>query len=162
MSGPMTSMLSQHRAALVTLFGSVPEVGLVHPEEPYAKTQAAFQALYQWTDPASGEKQVRGWFLHRLRTLEQELGVGRVMNVHTWRIRGFMTLESLTSGQVFDELIESMRDAFRADPTLGGVAQPGPVGQPGGVQVVESGPVVFSGVLCHSAQLELKTWSFPS
>ena len=158
----MSSILAAHRAALATLLSGVDGAGLVHLEEPYAKTQAAFQALYQWANPATGEKQVRGWFLHRLRTQEQELGVGRVMNVHTWRVRGFMALLPPASGQAFDELIESMRDAFRADPTLGGVAQPGPVGQPSGVQVVESGPVVFSGVLCHSAQLELKTWSFPS
>lgn len=156
----MSSVVHAHRQALVALFSAVPNIGLVHPEEPYAKSQTDFQALYQWVDPVNGKKQIRGWFVHRQRSQEMELGVGRVMNVHTWRLRGFLSLQPPGSGQVFDELIEALRDAFRADPILGGVAQPGPVGQPSGVQVMESLPVVFSGVLCHGAQLELKTWAF--
>lgn len=153
------SVLQLHRIAIVDMLEAVAGIGIVHPEEPYAKTQAAFQAAYQWEQP-DGSKQLRGWFLRRTGTSEVTLGVGRVLNSFNWRIQGFMALQTPGSGIEFDELVESIRKAFRNDETLGGVAQPGPLNKPTGVQVVDSSPVMFAGVLCHGAALQLQTYAY--
>lgn len=155
----MTSILQTHRAALVAQIAAVPAVGVVHDSEPYGRTEAKFQALYAYT-PAGGAKQVRGWFVRRTGTRERELGLGRTLNAHTWQVRGFMALDSDAGTElVFDELIETVRQAYRADPTLGGVAQLSPA-DGAGMDLTDSRPVVFAGVLCHSAVLTLTTHAY--
>lgn len=153
------SVLQDHRAALAALLAAVPGVGLVHLYEPYARTEAAFAALYAWAVPGGG-KQLRGWFIRRTGTRERELGVGRTLNAHTWQVRGFMALDEAGATElVFDELVEAMRLAYRTDPTLGGVAQLSPA-EGVGMDVTDSRPVVFAGVLCHSAVLQLTTHAY--
>jgi hypothetical protein len=151
--------LAAHRAAIVATLRAVANVGHVHDEEPYAREQAAFQSFYAWAD-GTGKKQLRGWYVVRTATRETTLGVGRVVNVHTWRIRGFMALQPPGSGVAFDDLVEAMRKPFRDDETLGGVCEPGPTQPQTGLQVVDSGPVMFTGVLCHSATLTLQTYAY--
>ena len=154
--------LATHRAALAAALGAVPNVGLVHDEEPYARAEAAFRALYMWANPDTGRDQLRGWFIRRVRTAERELGVGRTLNVHSWQVRGFMALEPPDSGKTFDDLVEAMRQVLRTNPTLSGAVQPGPLEQATGVQVQESTPVMFVGVLCHGATLTLNTFEYLS
>lgn len=149
------------RDALGALIAAVPNVGQVHTRERYVRDESKFRALYLYT-PAGGVEQVRGWWLRRVATSERSVNVGRNVETHTWQVRGYMALndEANTEG-AFDALIEAMRDAVRADPTLGGVCQQGPLGaEQDGLQVLDSGPVLFCGVLCHSALLELQTWSY--
>ena len=153
------STLAAHRAAIVAMLQAVPDVGIVHDEEPYAREQAAFKAKYLWTD-GSGQQQLRGWYVVRTGTRETTLGVGRVLNVHTWRIRGFMALMPPDSGKTFDALVEAMRQLFRDDETLGGDVNPGPLSTQTGLQVVDRGPVAVSGVLCHCATLQLQTYAY--
>lgn len=157
--------LASHRAALVALLGTVANIGLVHDEEPYAKSESGFRALYAWQPPTpegepTPETQVRGWFVRRVRTVERELGVSRTHDVHTWQIKGFMALQPPDSGKTFDDLIEALRAAVRADPTLAGTLDPGPLGQPSGMQVADSGPVLLAGVLCHGCTLTLETHDY--
>jgi hypothetical protein len=149
-----------HRAAIVAMLQAVPDAGQVHDEEPYGRTESAFRALYAWTDP-QGAQQLRGWYLRRTRTAERELGVGRTLDVHTWQLRGFATLNpEQGTGKAFDALIEAVRKAYRDDMTLGGVAQPGPLDQLSGWQLNDSGPVVLAGALCHGATLTLTTYEY--
>jgi hypothetical protein len=117
--------LDAQRTAIVALLGAVPAVGHFHDEEPYGRTQADFQDLYLWDNPDTGKKQLRGWFVRRVRTVERMGGVGRTINLHSWQLRGFMALERPDSGKAFDALIEAMRRAVRTDPTFGGAVQPG-------------------------------------
>lgn len=153
------SVLALHRAALVALFAAVPDVGAVHDHEPYARTEVAFRELYAWP-VGDGTTQLRGWFLRRTATRERELGVGRTLNVHTWQLRGFMALDSAAGSEpAFDELIEAMRQAYRANPTLSGVAALSPA-EGAGIDVTDSRPVMFCGVLCHSALLTLTTHAY--
>lgn len=154
------SRLSDHRAALVALLQTVPDVGQVHARERFAKDEAAFRALYLYT-PAGGAPQLRGWWLRRVATSTTSVSSARTLDVHSWELRGFMAFDDAAASELaFDALIESMRAAVAADPTLGGVAAPGPLDEPEGLQLVEAGPVRFAGVLCHSAVLTLKTWSY--
>lgn len=154
----MSTVLT-HRVALAGLLSSVPEVGVVHGYEPYAKTQSDFAAHYVWTAPDT-TKQLRGWHIRRIATRERELGVGRTLNAHTWRITGYMALDDNGATEpVFDELVEAIRQAYRLDPTLGAAAELSPA-EGAGIDVTDSKPVVFCGVLCHSATLQLTTHAY--
>lgn len=154
----MSTVLT-HRVALTALFGAVPDVGVVHGYEPYAKTQSEFQAAYIWTAPDT-TRQLRGWHLRRTATRERALGVGRTLNTHTWRLTGYMALDDNGATEpVFDELVEALRRAYRLDPVLGGASLLGPA-DGAGIDVTDSKPVVFCGVLCHSATLQFTTHAY--
>lgn len=154
------STVQTHRDALAALLATVPGVGRVHAHEPYGRTQTEFQALYLWAAVPGGAQQLRGWHIRRTATRERELGVGRTLNAHTWRITGYMALDQGGATElVFDELIEAIRRAYRLNPTLGGAAALSPA-DGAGVDVTDSKPVVFCGVLCHSASLQLTTHAY--
>lgn len=160
----MPSTLTQSREALVTLLRAVPGVGVVHDRERYAASEQAFRSLYIYahSDPAAdafGDKaHVRGWYIRRVATTELTDN-GRVLNEHTWNIRGYLAFQDdIGSELVFDELVERMRDAVRVTPTLGLASLLGAsVATERGVQVASAGPVFFAGALCHSVLLELRT-----
>ncbi len=158
------STLADTRAALVALLRTVPAVGVVHPVERYASTDAGFKAAYIYThaDPSADafgtDAHIRGWYVRRTGTAETTTN-GRIMNEHTWLVRGYMAFkDAIESETIFDDLVERMRDAVRVDTSLG---LPGLMGaapfQERGVQVTSAGPVMFVGALCHSAALEFKT-----
>lgn len=152
------SKLDDHRAAIVAMLAAVSEVGVVHDEEPFARANADYQALYFYTPPG-GTQQIRGWFIRRTGTRELEAGRGRMVNFYSWTIRGFMSLDSaISSGKTFDAVIERIRKAYRDDMTLGGAVQPDVTDA--GIQVADTGPVVFAGALCHGAELRLTTIAY--
>jgi hypothetical protein len=157
------SVLATHRTAIVAQLAAIANIGQVHAHERYLPDETKFKAAYLFTLP-DASKQIRGWWLRRVRTLERTVSTGTVMNEHTWQWRGYMAFnDALHTELTLDELIEDYRAAFRADPTLDGACEQNPldVGQgEDGVQVVDAGPVMFSQVLCHSAVLQLKTWSY--
>lgn len=154
--------VATHRAAIKALIESVTDAGMVHDHEPYGRTEVDFRRLYAWTD-TSGATQVRGWFVQRTRTVETVAGNGRTINVHTWRVRHFMSLDAEGATElIFDDLVEAVRRAYRADVTLGGAVQPGPLGQQSGFQVNDSGAAYLAGVLCHAATLSLTTHEYLS
>jgi hypothetical protein len=155
------STLAEIRAAIVAMHRAVPDVGEVHDRERYARSEEKFRELFVMT-PAGAAKQVRGWWWRRTATRESTVSTGTVMNVHIWQCRGYMALNDEDGSElVFDTLIEALRDVVRADPTLGGVCEQNSAEDgEDGVQVTDAGPVMFCGVLCHSAVLQLKTWSY--
>ena len=137
------------RAAIVARLQSVPGIGRVHAYEPYAASDAPFRELY-----AIGGK-ILGWHLRRVGRRE----VNDENEVHTdWEIRGFMALaDGGASELAFDALLEAIFDAWRADPTLGGLAM-WPKDEGSFVpDLADSGPAMFAGVLCHAARLRLLT-----
>ena len=160
----MPSTLAQSRDALVSLLGSVPGVGIVHHRERWASSEQAFRNLYVYTavDPSvdafGAAPHIRGWYVRRIETIELTEN-GRVLNEHTWHIRGYLAFQDdIGSELVFDELVERMRDAVRVTPTLGLPNLLGAsIAQERGLQVASAGPVLFCGALCHSALLELRT-----
>lgn len=149
--------LEQIRAAIVSQIESVADIGPVHGFERFAKGEKDFRALYAYNG------QVCGWHVRRITRREIAPAVGSSTVVNKWRIRGFMSLEDAASSElVFDGLIEALCDAFRADQTLGGlIFSMTPDGQTvSGLQLDDSGPVMFAGVLCHSGSLTLHTVHF--
>lgn len=157
------SRLATVRAAVAQALLAVPQIGHVHQYERYIREEAKFRALYLYTLPGN-EQQLRGWWLRRSATEERSVNIARTVNVDTWTVRGYMAMADVAGSElVFDELIESFRDVVRADPTFGGICAQGPLADGDGldgVQVTDVGPVTFCGVLCHSAVLQLRTWSY--
>lgn len=156
--------LAASRTALLDLLRSVHAVGVVHACERYADGEMGFKQAYLYThaDPAAdafaGERHIRGWYVRRTATAELNAN-GRILNEHSWTIRGYLSFkDAIGSELIFDDLIERMRDAVRTDGSLG---LPGLLGgslsEERGVQVASTGPVLFAGLLCHSAALALKT-----
>lgn len=137
---------------------SVTDIGTVHEYERYAKNQVDMRALYQ--KAIGGVDQIRGWHLVELakKTRSAALHVDDVRTV--WELRGFMSLDdSAASELTFDLLVELIRTTMRADPDLGGVANTHDSdSEEAGWQVVEKNKVMFAGVLCHHARLQLVTW----
>lgn len=142
------------RAAIVAKMAAIPDIGIVHAHQPWLKTEARLKDLYV------SNGQLRGWFVRRIATAETSPALGTAIEVHRWRIQGFMALDDTGSSELaFDDLIEAIRDAFRADETLGGEISGTATKDGTGIQVEDSLPVAFCGVLCHSALLALSTKS---
>jgi len=105
--------------------------------------------------------QIRGWNIRRLSRSEKSTAVGISHVVNKWRISGFMSLSDADESELaFDGLLEDLCAAFRADETLGGLITGTVLENPNvaGLQIEDSGPVMFAGVLCHSARGILYTW----
>lgn len=151
------------RTALLATVAAVADIGQVHAHERYAREEAKFRDRFLFT-PTGGTEQLRGWWLRRTATRESSPSVGRTVNVHTWQLRGYMSLNDEAATELeFDALVEALRDALRADPNVGGFAEQGPLADgdnTDGPQLLDTGPVLFCGVLCHSAVIELRTWSY--
>lgn len=149
--------LDQIRAAIKTRIESVPAVGVVHDYERFAAEQAKFREFYLYG--VVPNQRVTGWHIRRAATREIYIDVNRWVIYHDWRIRGFMSINDADGTEkIFDNLIEAVRDAFRASPMLTAEPDHSEVvtdEERAGVQVPDSGPVMFSGVLCHGARLEL-------
>lgn len=144
------------RDAIRDVMLAVPDIGMVHRYERYAKDLSALKALY--LSPAHG--QLRGWFIRRVKVQETSMTRPRSVELTRWRIQGLMALDDATESELaFDALIEQLRDAFRINGTLNGtVAASGlPDGSETGLQLEDAGPVMFAGVLCHGARLALHT-----
>jgi len=147
--------LAQIRAAIVAKLEAVPNVGRVHDHQPFLKTEAKLKELYVTNG------QLLGWHIRRVGTRETAPFVSRNVERHRWVIQGFMAFDDTGASElVFDDLVEAIRDAFRADQTLGGMVAGTADEDAAGLQVEDSLPVLFCGVLCHSARLVLVTETY--
>lgn len=143
------------RDAIVTLIAGVANVGQVHPYERYRKEQAAMAALYA-VDGA-----VRGWFVQRLAARRRLLASGRTLVSTTWSVQGFMSLVDAEASELaLDDIVDTIIAVERADPTLGGLVRGRPADGAAGFQLLDAGPVMFAGVLCHRVRLVLIAETF--
>lgn len=145
------------RTAIVARLNSVPEIGRVHPYQRYAHSLSALAALYR----SEAHGQLRGWNVTRVATAELGNVQGRTVEIIRWRILGAMALDDAAQSElVFDGLIESVRNAFAQDETLGGTVAmcSDPEGQgESGIQITDLGPGKFAEVFAHLARLSLLT-----
>lgn len=143
-------------AAIVAKISAIPKIGVVHDYERYANDLNALKKHYVST--IDGKDQLRGWFMQRGPVKESSRALGRYEEEIVWRGRGYMALsDENQSEKVFQALLEAIRDAFRTDETLGGTVSTTVTNDAAGIQITESGPVMFAGVLCHAASLTLTT-----
>lgn len=147
--------LSEIRNKIVSVMETVPNIGRVQPYQRYSNRQADLRDHYAFR----GE--IRGWFITRVgfRESNQEGGMRAIVN--RWRIAGYMSWsDEATSELLFDGLVEQISDAFRAEQYLSGIGAESWVRDLAGVQGEDIGPVMFAGVLCHTARLGLETIHF--
>lgn len=145
------------RQAIVTRLVSVTDIGRVHAYQRYAHALRDLAALYR-SEPHA---QLRGWNVSRVSTAEVGNIQARTVEIVRWRILGVMALDDAAGSElIFDGLIESVRNAFAQDETLGGtVAQcSDPAGDgESGIQVDDVGPGKFADAFAHIARLSLLT-----
>lgn len=146
------------RAAIVACLNTVPSIGVVQRFERNASDMARLKALY-WSAPLN---QLRGWYVRRVATAESGNRQAHTVEQMRWRITGFLAFDDANESElVFDELIESVRNAFAQDETLGGTvdqcSDPSSADGVTGIQLDDAGPVMFAGVLCHACRLSLTT-----
>lgn len=156
-------LLEAIRAAIVARLQGVPDVGVVHGYQRYANNLRDLAALYVTT--IAGAQQLRGWYVSRVATSEASAVAGAYSVTHDWVIRGYMALDDAGQSEiVFDDLVERIREVFRGDDALGGIVATivfggdGDAEQAGAQATLE--PVMFAGVLCHAARLNLRTRSY--
>lgn len=155
----MTATVEQLRAAIKAKLSGVAAMGQVHDYERFFKDPSKMLTLYK-SSAQTGDR-IYGWNIRRVATPELLVSTGRNYRDVAWRLRGFMSIDDAdASEKKFDVQIEAICDAFRADQTLGGLCDTQfqeENGNQAGVQVEESEPVLFCGVLCHGARLGLIT-----
>lgn len=156
------STLAAIRAAIVAKLSGVAAIGVVHAFERYAKSEGEFRDFY--VSEIAGQKLIRGWYVRRMGTREVSAIPGLSTRITTWRLVGFHGLDDATESElVLDELTESVCDAFRIDPTLGGVVADlcdltsSAEDKQQGIQVEDFAQVLLSQKLCHRVQLSLVT-----
>lgn len=151
--------LAQIREAIRVRVAGIASIGKVNDYERYTQQMSELKTLY--VANIGGSDQLRGWHIRRASRVETYIDLERWVVINNWQIRGFMALDDqAASEKTFDNLVEAVCDAFDTNPTL--IADPNYAEvildeEQAGVQVPESGPVMFAGVLCHAARLTLAT-----
>jgi len=150
---PAMPTLQQIRDALVAKLSSVPGIGRVHGYERFASGEKAFRELY-----ADGGR-ILGWHVRRVARRAVRISDAMTYQVQLdWQVRGFHSLDDAGQSELaFDALLDAAIEALNADPTLGGLVADNTTERAAGAQLVDAGPVMFSGVLCHGATLTLTT-----
>jgi len=141
------------RAEIAAIVGGVADIGKVYDYERHASSWAKFIQLFKAT--IGGQPQIRGWEISRVRVAEtlETLGGGPAAtdNKHTYAIQGYLGVnDAEASEKTFEALIEEIRAAFRANPTLNGAAD--------GHDYIQAETIdtrMFGSVLCHYAKLLL-------
>jgi hypothetical protein len=142
------------REAIAQSLETIPDIGVVHRYERYANQQGAIAQLYQWGN------QLRGWHIRRVALTERQPDEAPDVTTE-WEIRGYMALADAGASELaFDDLIDAIRAKFRADLTIGGTVATTQAEGITGIQLRDSGPVLFGGMLCHKAVLRLVTRQF--
>lgn len=140
------------RARIKEVMLRVTDVGVVHEYERYAKNEAAMKGFYQYND------HLRGWFIRRVRQQRSSNALGSWTITTRWEMRGWLSLnDEAATEQTMDELVDALAAQFQLDEELGGLTDSIVVGNEAGVQLEDSGPYLFAGVLCHGVKLALVT-----
>lgn len=111
--------------------------------------------LAAYKDDATG--MIRGWDITRESTASEDHTVGATQELHTIVMRGFMSVnDANASEKTFQDLIESVRAAFRAKRNLNGSAIDSTPMQARTVSAATIG-----GVLVHYCELTIVAQEFP-
>lgn len=146
--------IAEIRTAIVDRLRTAPGIGQVHDHEPYVKQMAGLKKLY------TTGRLLSGGYVKRVGKTESQASSLHNYRVDRWRIAYYFALsDDGKSELVFDGLIEAMCAAFRLDETIGGAVETTNVDGAIGLQLDDSGPVMFADVLCHGARLSLRTQS---
>lgn len=135
--------LTEIRNEIKNILESVANVGKVFTYLRWDEDWKAFFSLF----PNN-----RGWMITRTGVVEnRELTLDLNTCIHTFQLIGFMTLKDDRASELeFQNIIESIRNAFRSNPTLNNTA-------------LDSEPIealienrIFGSIVVHYAQLTLR------
>lgn len=142
---------------------TVPNIGAVHSYQRYADREKQLAELYQHNG------RLHGWYVQRVSVVEKVLAKGINSEQSTWLVRGYLAINDATASELeFDVLLDAVRDAFRTDgfdpwramtdgDEISLMYTDQPAKEQLGFAVLDSQPVLFAGVLCHSAQCQIIT-----
>ena len=136
--------LAAIRSQIKIILESVPSVGTVYDYLRWDEDWKGFFNLFNSS---------RGWMITRVSTVEdRELAHNLNTRIHTFQIIGFMFLkDEAASEKTFQNLIETICDTFRANPTLNNTALDS---DPLEVTLVENR--IFGSIVVHYTQLTLR------
>ncbi|MCX7067332.1 MAG: hypothetical protein NTW85_06540 [Methylococcales bacterium] len=155
-------MHQQLRNWITSQLNTVPNIGTVHSYQRYADREKQLADLYFHNG------RLHGWFVQRASVAEKLLNSQANSEQSFWSIVGYLAVNDTTASELeFDTLLDAMRAVFR-------VAMLNPVVEIAGqavnlsyteqavkaqigFAVLDSQPVLFAGVLCHSARCQLIT-----
>lgn len=127
----------------------------IHTFEAYSAQLGDLRLLYVING------QLIGGHIRLVGTRRTAPHVGRWNIRHKWRLTFYMAIDQAAESELaFDTWIEAIAEAFRLDQTLGGLlfsTTPEDSAGTDGLQLDDSGPVMFAGVLAHSAKCTLHT-----
>lgn len=161
------------RKALAERMRRIPGIGVVHEYERFSKQESTFRELY------IRDGVLLGWHIRRVSLRETIFSSQFNRVVVKWQIRGLAALTDATASELaLDNLVDALRASIRRVPLVR-VRQYVPSDSPqdgepyagsfesdfcrlstdegAGLQIDDSGPVMFAGVLCHSVRLALVT-----
>lgn len=139
------------RTAIYNILNGVTDIGKVYDYERWAADWTTFINLFKTT--IGGVDQIRGWEIGRRSAPEKLFTMGLNLRDHVYVLRGYMGVnDSNATEKTFNNLIESIADAFRSNDRLNDAAESHDLIQ---ADIIEFR--VFGGVLCHYAELSLIT-----
>jgi len=147
-------VLEQIRAKIVEMLRAIPDIGIVHERERYFSDLDKIRATFTWQPTTAGSpKQVRGWFLRRVKMNPEHLGNFKYDLENTWEITGYVGWnEELNSEIILDGLIEEIFQTFKKPMQLNLLGLTA-----FGIELIDSSTVNFTGMVCHRATLQLVT-----
>ena len=135
---------------------SVSDTGKVYPRLKMIRDEAAFKAAY--LDDSVQPPRIRAWALTRESTSSIEGKVHNDKDIHLIVMRGYFGLvDASATDEAFQDKIEDVREAFRADRKLGGT-----VFWSGPVQVRQAVTGMICGVLVHYVEMTLAVTIYPN
>jgi hypothetical protein len=144
------------RAQIYAILSGVTDIGKVYDYERWAADWTTFINFFKVTiDEAD---QIRGWEIGRRSAKEAQtvLGISSLSRerTHLFVIRGYMGLSDADATEkIFNDLIEAVATAFRANKTLNGSARDHDFIQ---AEVIDMR--TFGGVLCHYTELTIMVY----
>lgn len=146
------SRFTEIRAAINTRLEAVPGIGKIQPFERFSKNNRTLKEFY-----AVGNK-IDGGFVRRVRrnsispndTVFERTTHWEIVYIRSWR-------DSLQSSDKFNELLDAIAEAFETDVTLGGVVATTKENGQAAIQLINSVPAMFAGILVHYAVMTLTT-----
>ena len=136
------------RDAIYNTVSGVAGTGIVHKFQRFATQESKLRELY------ISNGKLRGWHISRpARGLIRTDFERRFDLSDTWLLRGFLALADGNESELeFDTVLDNLHAALLADPTLGGRVEYTAVSSLS-ANIQDAGPVMFAGVLCHSAKI---------
>lgn len=137
-------------AAIKTLMESVTNIGNVFDYVRWNKDWPITLSLIKVATPAPAH--IRFWDISRKSTPEEEKTSRTNLRLHTFQIRGFISLDDSTATEkTLQNLVEDVATMFRNKPTLNGTAL---IAAP--LQINNTGHAMVGDVLCNMVDTSIK------